>query len=258
MHLHKWLLLNNLLLNDKKTEFLICGTPQKVSKLHTNNLRVVNAHITPADSVRNLRVWFDSHLTFDKHIAEVCKNSFYHLFNIRHIRKYLTRESTEKIIHALVSSRLDYCNSLFLGLPSNQLNKLQRVQNACARLVCNSPRFSHCSPLLKELHWLPVKQRIIFKTLLIIFKAIHGKSPVYIQQLLELKSSTQMHYRLRSSQDNTLLKHPSGKSKVTLGDRAFLYAAPKLWNNLPLFVRQSLSVNEFWKVTVLKQWKIFP
>ena len=87
--------------------------------------------------------------------------------------------------------------------------------------------------------------RIIFKTLLITFKAIHGKAPVYIQELLEMKSSSQTYYRLRSSQDQSLLKYPSGKSKITLGDRAFMYAAPKLWNNLPLSVRKSATVNEF-------------
>ena len=89
-------------------------------------------------------------------------------------------------------------------------------------IVCNSPRFSHCTPLLSELHWLPIKQRIISKTLLITYKAIHGKAPVYIQELLEMKSSSQTYYRLRSSQDQTLLKYPSGKSEITLGDRAFM------------------------------------
>ena len=88
------------------------------------------------------------------------------------------------------------------------LGKLQRVQNACARLVCNSPRFSHCTPFLREL---PIRQRIIFKTLLITYNAIHGKAPVYIQELLEMKSSSQTYYRFRSSQDQTLLKYPSEK-----------------------------------------------
>ena len=73
MHLHKWLLSNNLLLNDKKNLFLICGTPQQVSKLHTRNIKVANAHITPVDSARNLGVWFDTHLTFKRHISDVCK-----------------------------------------------------------------------------------------------------------------------------------------------------------------------------------------
>ena len=114
-HVHTWLLQNNLLLNDKKTEFLICATPKQMSKLHIESIKVVMSNISPSTSVRNLGIWFDSHLTFDKHIAEVCKNAFYYLFNIRHIRKYLTRDCTEKIIHAFVTSRLDYCNSLFFG-----------------------------------------------------------------------------------------------------------------------------------------------
>ena len=181
------------------------------------------------------------------YIAEVCKNAFYYLFNILHIRKYLTRDCTEKIIHAFVTSWLDYCNSLFLGLPDTQINKLQRVQNACARLIFNSSRYSWCSPLLNELHWLPVRKRIAFKVLLLTYKAIHGLAPTYIQELITMKSLSQSQstYRLRSSQDPTLLSHPSRKSRVTLGDWAFLYAAPNLWNNLPPCIRQSSSLNVF-------------
>ena len=144
-----------------------CGTPKQMSKLHIESIKVVMSNISPSISVRNLGILFDSHLTFDKHIAEVCKNAFYYLFNIRHIRKYLTCDCTEKIIHAFVTSRLDYCNSLFWGLPDTQFSKLQRVQNACARLIFNSSRYSRCSPLLNELHWLLVRQRIAFQVLLL-------------------------------------------------------------------------------------------
>ena len=152
-----------------------------------------------------------------------------------------------KIIHAFLTSRLDYCNSLFLSLPDTQINKLQRVQNACARLICNSSRYSRCRPLLNELHWLPVWQRIAFKVLLLTYKAIHGLAPTYIQELITMKSLSQSQstYRLRSSQDPTLLSHPSRKSRPTLGDRAFLNAAPNLWNNLPPCIRQSSSLNLF-------------
>ncbi len=78
-----------------------------------------------------------------------------------------------------MTSRLDYCNSLYYGLPANQLNTLQRVQNAAARLICNVSRFDHITPTLKDLHWLPVKFRIDFKILLIVFKALHGLAPDY-------------------------------------------------------------------------------
>ena len=98
------------------------------------------------------------------------------------------------LVHAFITFRVDYCNSLLYGLPSYQFHKLQRVLNASARLVCNVPRFCHISPLLRGLHWLPVKARIEFKILLITFKAIHGLAPKYLCELLTFKSSL---YNLR-------------------------------------------------------------
>ena len=114
------------------------------------------------------------------------------------------------------------------------------VLNASARLVCNAPRFCHISPLLRALHWLPVKSRIEFKILLITFKAIHGLAPKYLSDLLTFKSSS---YNLRSS-DSILLSMPAVRSK-TLGDRAFMVAAPRLWNSLPKDLRAITNVNSF-------------
>ena len=162
------------------------------------------------------------------HISKLCGVAFYHLLNIKRFRNYLSRESTEMLVHAFITSRVDYCNSLLYGLPNYQLNKLQRVLNASARLVCNAPRFCHISPLLRGLHWLPVKARIEFKILLITFKAIHGLAPKYLCDLLTFKSSL---YNLRSS-GSILLSMPAVRSK-TLGDRAFMVAAPTIWNSLP-------------------------
>ena len=110
--------------------------------------------------------------------------------------------------------------------------------------LCNSSKFCHITPLLKTLHWLPVRQRIVFKILLIVFKALNGQAPSYILELLTLKSNSHSH-NLRSSNDTLLLKMPTCKTKVTLGDRAFSCAAPKIWNNLPLSIRKSQSVTSF-------------
>ena len=150
-----------------------------------------------------------------------------------------------KHLYMHLSSKIDYCNGLLFGLPDTQLMKLQRVQNACARLVCNSSKYCHITPLLKTLHWLPVKQRIIFKILLIVYKAMHGQAPSYIIELLSLQSHSR--YNLRSSRDTLLLELPTffAKTKITLGDRAFVCVAPKLWNSLPYYLRKIESIDTF-------------
>ena len=152
------------------------------------------------------------------HINKLFGVAFYHLHNIKHIRKYLSRESTEMLVHAFITSRVDCGNSLLYGLPNYQLNKLQRVLNASARLVCNALKFCHISLLLRGLHWLLVKARIQFKILLITFKAIHGLAPKYLRDLLTFKSSL---CNLRSL-GSILLSMPAVRSK-TLGDSASIY-----------------------------------
>jgi hypothetical protein len=128
-------------------------------------------------------------------------------------------------------------------LPSNQLYKLQSVQNAAARLICNVGRFEHITPSLFSLHWLPIAYRIKFKILLLTFKALNGLAPEYISELLELKITSR--YNLRSSKDMNLLEHSKVKSKATLGDRSFTVAAPKLWNNLPNALRNVSNGDSF-------------
>ena len=120
------------------------------------------------------------------------------------IRKFLNSECTKILVNAFVTSRLDFCSSLLYGLPNNQLHKLQRVQNAAARLICNVGRFDHITPSLYRLHWLPINYRIKFKILLFVYKALNGIVPSYISDLLELKPA---------SIDTLLLKHSNFKSR---------------------------------------------
>lgn len=156
------------------------------------------------------------------------------LYNIRLFRKFLSKESTETLIHAFTTSRLDYCNGLFYGLLNSLILKLQRIQNACARMVCSVPKFYHFTPILRDLHWLPVRQRIDFKIILhvITFKILNNTAPSYLSLASPICVATPSRYSLRSSCNRTLLPFPPMKSK-TLGDRAFKFAAPTLWNNLP-------------------------
>ena len=117
-----WLSRDKLFMNDKKTEFLVIGTRQQLKKVTIDCLTIGAQNILVAEKpVKTLGVWLDSKLSMDVHITKTCSAAFYYLYNIRRIRRYLTKESTETLIHAFISSRLDYCNSLFYNIPAYQL-----------------------------------------------------------------------------------------------------------------------------------------
>ena len=222
---------DRLMLNDDKTELMLIGTRQQLQKVNLNDITVGDTVVEAKSVVRNLGSWFDRNLDMSSHISKQCASAFYHLHNISRIRRFLSTDTTKALVHAYV----DYCNSLLYGLPASHLNKVQRVLNAAARLVCRAPRYCRITPLLYELHWLPVRQRISFKILLFVFKAVHGFATTYLRELVSIKRSG--NYNLRSSSDGLLLKTPTYRSRVTLGDRSFQVAAPALWNVFPREIR---------------------
>ena len=241
--IRKWMVHDKLLLNDDKTEFLLIGTKQQLAKVNIDHITIGDAEIAPQSPVRNLGVWFDSSLSMKEHITKTCSSAFYWLYNIRKIRKYLSRKCTEILVHAFISSRIDYCNSLLYGLPACQLNKVQRIQNAAARIIFQEGKYCHITPLLHSLHWLPVSYRIDYKILLIAFKAIHRLAPEYICELISVKPKNK--YGLRSNDNGILLSRPTFKSYATLGDRSFRVAAPKVWNSLPFNIRTAEDIGHF-------------
>ena len=167
-----WMRSSKLKLNSDKTEVLLFGT-----KLHRKEFlkhfpaKLLDQEITPTDSARNLEVVFDGGLNFKKHIALVCRSCYYHIRDLRRLRRCLTSEVSKTIATALVSSKLDYCNGLLYNVTNRELNRFQGVQNCLARVVTRSPRFSRTTPLLKSLHWLSVCFRIRFKICLVTYKA---------------------------------------------------------------------------------------
>ena len=225
------------MINDDKTELILIGTRQQLGKINdVCNISVGDYDIYPSSCVRHLGAWFDNKLSMSTHVTKICNAAFYHLHNIRRIKKYLSRDSLLTRIHAFITSRLDYCNGLLYGLPNS------RVQSAAAKLVLSLSKYSHISPALYQLHWLPVQHRVHFKILILTFKAIHVLAPKYIIELINIKPRS--IYNLRSNQ-SLLLDPPKGL--VTLGDRSFSAAAPYLWNSLPAELRdfQSLAIFKF-------------
>ena len=130
----KWMIQDRLMINDDKTEFLQVGTQQQLDKLNSSSITVGNNVISPSPCVRNLGSWFDSNLSMTDHINKACNAAFYHLHNLRRIRKYLSRDSLITLVHAFITSHLDYCNGLLFGLPKVKIAKLQHVQNAAQDL----------------------------------------------------------------------------------------------------------------------------
>ena len=171
----------------------------------------------------------------------MCSKAFRGLYNIRQVRKYPSAESTKCLIHAFVTSHLDYCNALLYKLPQYQYDRLQKVLNAAARVTCSIPTFAHITPVLRELHWLPVKFRVEFKIALLVFKTIDGLAPQYLSELLVVKPRTR--YSLRSDSE-TLLVIPKVTRK-TFGDRAFFHAGPTVWNALPSSLRNCRKIDSF-------------
>ena len=198
-YISQWIHSDKLKLNSDKTECLLIGTRQQLQKVsNISTLSVGDSQIAPSCEVRNLGTWFDSKMSMLSHINKTCSSAFYYLYNMRRIRKYLSRSVTESLVHAFITSRIDYCNSLLYGLPNSHIMKLQRIQHAAARLVTGTPRFCHVTPLLLHLHWLPISYRIKFKILLLTFKCLYGQAPNYLIDLITIKK--QSRYSVRSSQ----------------------------------------------------------
>ena len=232
-----WMNANLLKLNENKTEVLLVGPKTKRDQI-TSSLGHLATWIKP--QVTSLGVIIDSDLNFTSHINKITKTAFFHLRNIAKIRPFLSQPDAEKIIHAFVTSRLDYCNALFTGLPKMAIDRLQLIQNSAARLLTKTKKREHITPILYSLHWLPVSKRIDFKVLLIVYKALNNQGPAYITDFLHPYTPSRT---LRSS--TAALLDTKTKPKKKIGEAAFCFYAPTLWNTIPQEIREATSTNIF-------------
>ncbi|XP_066530386.1 uncharacterized protein [Hoplias malabaricus] len=229
---------HHLQLNLSKTELLVL--PGKQAILHNISIKLESLSVAPTKVVRNLGVMVDDQLTFADHVTAVARSCRFSLFNIRKIRPYLTQHATQLLVQTLVISRLDYCNALLTGLPACAVRPLQMIQNAAARLVFNQPKRAHVTPLLVELHWLPLAARIKFKSLMMAFRVFTGSAPIYLNRLLKPYVSARP---LRSSKERQLTR-PTPRTGQS---RLFSSLIPRWWNELPSTIRATETLSAFKK-----------
>ena len=232
---------NCLQLNDTKTEVICFSTKQSRFDPSDLEITVGQALIAPSPRVKNLGVMFDEHLAMNDFVVQTCRACYLHLRDIAAISNALSRPAREQLVHSLISSRLDYCNVLLAGAPAYLLKKLQRVQNMAARVVLRSSKWSSATANLKQLHWLPVRERIQFKTLLLAYKALHGMGPKYLTGMLT------WHHPARALRlaEFPALEVPGYKTKY--GQTTWGVQAAALWNALPHEVSGAETVTSFKK-----------
>ena len=148
--------LNFLKLNENKTEFIIVGVQQQLDKVRDISIKIGDDKITNFAVVKNLGVYIDSELRLLTHVNKIVSSSFNTLQNISRIRHHLDCDSTKILVQALIISKLDYCNSLFLGIPQCNLDKLQWTQNMSCRVIKQLPKSAHITGYLAKLHWLKI------------------------------------------------------------------------------------------------------
>jgi len=193
-----WMRSNRLQLNPAKTEVLWLSSSRMQFSIPQSAFSVGNNVISSSPVVHDLGIYLDSGLTMTAHISKTVSNCFVALRQIRSVRRSLPTQVTLSLVIALVLTRLDCGNAVIAGLPARQLNRLQSVLYAAARLIYRARKFDHVMPLLRELHWLPVTERITFKLATLVFRCLHGLAPAYLAEAFNRAADVESRCRLRS------------------------------------------------------------
>jgi len=239
----QWMRSNRLQLNANKTEVIWCTSARRQHQIPTASIVVGADVVAPVSSVRDLGIYIDSDLSMMTHVSKTVSACFASLRQIRSIRRSITRPVLQSLVAALTLTRLDYGCSTLAGLPARQLNRLQAVLNAAARLVYSARKSEHVSPLLRDLHWLRVPQRIEFRLAVLGYRCLNGTAPRYLADEFQRVADIASCSRLRSASTETL-RVPWSTHK-TIGDRAFPVAAARVWNGLPPRVTTQPSLLAF-------------
>lgn len=241
-----WMTTSCLKLNAEKTEVLFFNQPSPPPPILWWP-KELNPPPSPVTTARNLGFRLDTEMSCKSQINHVSSICFWKMKALRRFLHFLPMDCRKTIVHAVITSQLDYANSLYLGLPVSLLGKLQTIQNAAARLIRNIPLRHHITPHLRTLHWLPVKRRIEFKVLTLAYRALNDIGPMYLKKRVHKYQPTRT---LRSSSLEYLVV-PRFK-KTRMGGRSFSVKTATLWNHMPIHIRKANSETIFRKL--LNTW----
>ena len=234
-------------MNTSKTELLWCTTTRRQHLLPRSALRISADAITPSTTVRDLGIFIDADLSMCSHVQQTVAGCFALLQQLQGIRRSVPSSVVQTLVVALVLSRLDYGNAMLVGLPANLLNRLQSVLNAAsaaaARSVAGLRRSDNITDTLASFRWLRAPERIKFKLAVIVYRGVHGIAPRYLSDLLHHVPNITSRHCLRSSTSSELVIPLS--RLVTVSDRSFAVAGPRLWNTLPEDITSAPSLLVF-------------
>lgn len=239
-----WMASNRLKLNPAKTEFLWCSTPRMTHHVDYITPFVIDGvAIAPVRTVKLLGVHLDSELSMTAHVSRTVSTCFYQLRRLKTVRRSLPMAAAKTVVSAFVASRVDYCNGVLAGVTQRQVDRMQSILNAAARLLYGGAKRDHITPLIRDkLHWLKFKQRVTYKLCVLVYKSLHNCAPKYLGELVVPVANNSGQRRLRSADSGNIVRP---RSRLKFGDRGFALAAPEAWNSLPQHIKAATSLSCF-------------
>ncbi|XP_046640305.1 uncharacterized protein LOC124323802 [Daphnia pulicaria] len=236
-----WFTQNRVKTNMDKSILMYVSSTRSSSQFESLPLQVDDNVLAPSLVALNLSFSIDSTLSMIPQVKDVCRKAIFQLRRIGKVRKYLTKAAAKSLIQALVLSNFDYAiNALLFGLQNELLERLEKIKRLAARLVVGAKKNDRITSHMKALHWLPLRQRIVFKLMVLTYRFLNGTAPRYLSSLV---SRCHPLRSLRSATSGKL-NVPNIKSD-RYGGRSFSRAAPVLWNELPLSVTYATDLKSF-------------
>ena len=230
-------------MNDAKTEYIQFGSVRQLDKCESTMINCNGTAVKKTNCIKHLGAYLDKTVSMRQHITQKSRAAAINLQKIRIIRKYLTQEAAQILVSGLVTSHLDYANAILYGLRECEIKKYQRLQNFAAKNILGISKYDSSRDALKQLHWLPIRLRIVFKIAVLVFKCINGIAPTYFFDLLQPKTIRREGLRSESTAKSD--SEPQWNNRKTFADRAFSHSGPLIWNTIPVVLRDTVSLKTF-------------